>query len=160
MNIDNTCAEEVSSKSTKAIELLKLVFWVIFALCAPFIILFIVLLFLLWYTPTYHSFGTGRTAKMEEIFHITVTDDIKLMEYRDESVFTQIIHFLIIETDDYEKFIHDNINEPVEKKTVNNYPDDSGKAPYYTYKAGGLDCRVSVYSEENGKYEIQIYAYD
>lgn len=58
----------------------------------------------------YTHFNAERTALMEQIFDITVNDNVKLKRYSDDSILIAIDEKLELETDDYERFIAENVN--------------------------------------------------
>ncbi|WP_295066777.1 hypothetical protein [Ruminococcus sp.] len=59
-------------------------------------------------------FNAERTARMEEIFDIRVDDSVKLIRYENDSTLAAIYESLELETDDYERFISENVNAVTE----------------------------------------------
>lgn len=91
----------------------KLLIFTALLLSVPMVIYIGIVIIMTWNT-TYHHFGKTRTEEMEEIFSITVTDDVKLVEFKDITFLTQIDKTLTLEVDDYEKFLNNNISAKVE----------------------------------------------
>lgn len=73
------------------------------------------LIFIIICQPHYTRFTENRIAKMEDKFSITITDNIKLREYR-QLVLIQYDYRLYLDTDDLEKFMEDNVNGDITKK--------------------------------------------
>lgn len=75
------------------------------------------ILFIAFDRPHYKLFTEKRKLQMQEIFGITVTDNIKLREfelsesdYRQPKSGKEYLYRLCIETDDFDKFVTENIN--------------------------------------------------
>lgn len=80
------------------------------------------LIFVVSYNPEYSHFNKKRTAEMEKIFSISVTDDIELKYYQEiNDWFTgDTSYTLYIDSvDSPEKFIQNNINGTITAKTEN-----------------------------------------
>lgn len=63
-----------------------------------------------YFDKHYTHFNAERTAIMEHIFDINVDDNVKLKRYSDDSILIAIDQRLELETDDYERFIAENVN--------------------------------------------------
>ncbi|MBO7474687.1 MAG: hypothetical protein J6U00_11960 [Ruminococcus sp.] len=103
-------------------------------------------------------FNAKRTALMEEIFDIKVDDSVKLIRYDDNSILAAITETLKLETDDYERFMSENVNAELEL-------DESRKGRdfllyKYKYKSKNVSKQLSVESLENGKYLITLTYWD
>lgn len=101
----------------------------------------------------YYIFTEKRTEQMEERFQITVTDDVKLLHYEDSSFLIAENRTLTLETEDYEKFINNNINADIESYTPDYAREDT---LYYKYVNSRREVRVSP-SKHKGKYIITIW---
>ena len=73
------------------------------------LITLIVIIILLTVPTRYRIFTKSRIAKMEEYFEITVTDNIKLLQFEDNSLFIATHYTLTLETADYEAFLAHNV---------------------------------------------------
>lgn len=101
----------------------------------------------------YTKFNKERIEKIEQIFDITVTDDVKLIYYEEFRGMHQIEYKLTLEVDDHELFIQNNIGCDVEADTS----DHAGENTlYYKYKDRWTDIKVEP-SENEGKYTVNIY---
>ncbi|EWM53129.1 hypothetical protein [Ruminococcus flavefaciens] len=99
-------------------------------------------------------FNAERTALMEEIFDIRVDDSVKLIRYEDDSILAAIYEKLELETDNYERFMSENVNAVLE-------PDESCNDRsflLYNYKDESKDLKVE--SQANGKYLITLTHWD
>lgn len=77
-------------------------------------------IFLITYNPEYTHFGKKRTAKMEQMFGITVTDDIELERYSEFEFLAQLDYTLYINNiDDYNKFMKENVKGKIIQKAEN-----------------------------------------
>lgn len=102
---------------------------------------------------SYTKFNKERIKEIEQIFDITVTDDVKLIYYEEFRGMHDIIYTLTLEVDDYELFIQNNIGCDVEADTS----DHAGENTlYYKYKDRWTDIKVEQ-SENEGKYTVNIY---
>lgn len=104
------------------------------------------------WTTQYSVFTKSRTEMMEELFQITVTDDVKLLHYKDASILIAIDETLTLEVADYEKFLYENIHADVEIYTP--YPAEEDTL-YYKY----VNCRTYIEispSKNEGKYIITL----
>ena len=93
-----------------------------------------------YFDKHYTHFNAERTALMERIFDITVDDNVKLKRYSDESILIAINQRLELETDDYERFIAENVNAALKL-------DESIGQPYFLNAAFGQHL-VGFYLDE------------
>ena len=99
-------------------------------------------------------FNAERTARMEEIFDIKVDDSVKLIRYEDNSILIAIIETLELETDDYERFMSENVNAVLE-------PDESRNDwSFLLYKYKDVNKDLKVESQANGNYLITLTHWD
>ena len=94
----------------------------------------------------YYIFTEKRTELMEERFKITVTDDVKLLHYKDSSFLIAENYVLTLETEDYEKFINNNINADIEEYTFDNA---SEGILHYMYIATGKSQSLPQSTKES-----------
>lgn len=101
----------------------------------------------------YYIFTEKRTEQMEKRFQITVTDDVKLLHYKDSSFLIAENSTLTLETCDYENFINNNINADIESYTPDYAREDT---LYYKYVTGRREVTISP-SKHKGKYTVAIH---
>ncbi|MDE7292851.1 MAG: hypothetical protein K2N72_00345 [Oscillospiraceae bacterium] len=101
----------------------------------------------------YYIFTEKRTEQMEERFQITVTDDVKLLHYEDSSFLIAENCTLTLETEDYEKFINNNINADIEEDP---YDNASERILHYKYVHSNREVTISP-SKHKGKYTVTIH---
>ena len=90
--------------------------WVIAAAVILISLITLIVIMILLTSPTrYHIFTKSRIAKMEDYFDITVTDNIKLLQFEDNSLFIATHYALTLETADYEAFLKHNIRARTEQ---------------------------------------------
>lgn len=100
-------------------------------------------------------FNAERTARMEQIFDITVTDDITLRKFDfDTQLPDSCDAVLELVTKDYEKFITNNINVPVVLKK-SEY--EKGRE-YYRYKDKDTDMKIVL--RPSGDYLITLHHWE
>lgn len=73
------------------------------------------LIFIIICQPHYTRFTKNRIAKMEDRFSITITENIKLREYR-QIVLIQSDYRLYLDTNDLEKFMEKNVKGEIIKR--------------------------------------------
>lgn len=113
-------------------------------------LIFIGLIFVINYQPHYTWFTKSRKAKVEDIFSIKVTDNIKLKDYYGEDFFDNA-QYLYVYTYDPEKFTEENVNGTITEKY-----DSSDYIKYYigSFRYTGTDSKevlvqISKYDNED-----------
>lgn len=98
-------------------------------------LILICLLFFCDFSTTYNTFGKKRTKLMEQKFGISVTDDIKLVQYRDYPPywFDDGSEILDIEVDDLESFFDNNVKSEICRYREAESTLYNGKKEYNTY---------------------------
>ncbi len=104
----------------------------------------------------YYIFTEKRTEEMEDMFKITVSDDVKLLHYEDSSILIDTCCTLTLETEDYEKFINNNINADIEEDP---YDNASERILHYKYIHSNREVTISP-SKHKGKYTVTIHYWD
>lgn len=99
-------------------------------------------------------FNAERTARMEEIFDIRVDDSVKLIRYENDSTLAAIYESLELETDDYERFISENVN------AVTEFDESCNGRGFLSYKYKDEDIKLNVKSLEKGNYLITLIHWD
>ena len=99
-------------------------------------------------------FNAKRTALMEEIFDIRVDDSVKLIRYENDSTLAAIYESLELETDDYERFISENVN------AVTEFDESCNGRGFLSYKYKDEDIKLKVKSLEKGNYLITLIHWD
>ncbi|MBP8593553.1 MAG: hypothetical protein KBI35_03895 [Ruminococcus sp.] len=128
----------------------------IIALVIIFTITAIIIL-LLWSMggTKYTIFGKKRTAKMEEIFGISVTDDITLSEYNGYAGFDDDQE-LELQTKDYQSFLDDLVKGTKLEKS----PSDRAVCAFsYEWKGDTVYGEVWQYELRNGLYTVNLRIY-
>lgn len=102
----------------------------------------------------WHYFGKKRTAQMEQMFGITVTDDINLKRYSDTEFLTQLSYYLDINNiDDCDKFMQNNVNGKIIKKVE----DENANFPVqYLYEWDNYCIIAYFYENNNGSYSATL----
>ncbi len=103
----------------------------------------------------YTIFGKKRTAKMEEIFGISVTDDITLSAYNGYAGFDDDQE-LELQTKDYQSFLDDLVKgTKLEKR-----PADRALCAFsYEWKGDTVYGEVWQYESRNGLYTVNLRIY-
>lgn len=127
-------------------ELRRTILGLLLLLCLPFIVGAVVEHFNKHFT----HFNAKRTALMEDIFDIKVDDSVKLIRYDDDSILIAINETLELETDDYERFISENVNAVLE------LDESCSDRDFLLYKYKNIRTKLYVKSAENGKYLITL----
>lgn len=125
---------------------------------------------------TYYIFGKKRKAAMEEMFGITVTDDIKLEKYHEFGWLSFTYTLDISNIADCDKFMQDNVKSKVARKIENgiiyNYEDNTQEfSDYYEqyqkdkieyiYIWDGFEIYADFYDHNNdGYYSATFYKYE
>lgn len=134
-------------------ELRRTILELLLLLCLPFIVGTVVE----HLNNHFTHFNAKRTARMEQIFDIKVDDSVKLIRYDNDSILAAIHERLELETDDYERFVSENVNAELEL-------DESCKGRdllyKYKYKSKNVSKQLKVESLENGKYLITLTYWD
>lgn len=141
--------QEEKEKQIKKGSCVKLL--VIAVILIALILVFIYIM--LTWTTHYFLFTKERTEKMEALFGITVTDDVKLLHYEDSSILISIDQCLTLEVEDYEQFMQNNIHADVEIDTSYSTEEDT---LYYKYVNCNTYVEISP-SENEGKYVITLH---
>lgn len=102
----------------------------------------------------WHYFGKKRTAQMEQLFGITVTDDISLERYSDTEILTQLDYFLDISNiDDCDKFMQNNVNG----KIIEKVEDENANFPIqYLYEWDSYYVTAYFFEDNNGSYSATL----
>ena len=90
---------------------------------------------------------------MERIFDITVDDNVKLKRYSDESILIAIDQRLELETDDYERFIAENVNAALKL-------DESRRDGEIIYKYVNYRTDMKITEFEKGGYLIALHHWE
>ena len=135
-------------------ELRRTILGMLLLLCLPFIVGAVVE----HLNNHFTHFNAKRTALMEQIFDIKVDDSVKLIRYDNDSILAAIHERLELETDDYERFMSENVNAELEL-------DESCKGRdfllyKYKYKSKNVSKQLRVESLENGKYLMTLTYWD
>lgn len=94
----------------------------------------------------YSCFRIDREEVSEEFF-LDLTDDVKLVSYKDDSFLIAIDAELVVEVDDAEKFLQNNIKCGIEKGIP-------GSGDDYQYSDGKrIYIRIEPY---DGKYRVHL----
>lgn len=106
-------------------------------------------IFIFTYNPHYTWFTKNRKAEMEEKYNITITDNIKLHEYKEYGMLANIDYVLYLYADDLGKFMEENVNGTITEK----YDDND-----FSYKGtDGEKVFVSVTKYDNeDRYRISL----
>ena len=107
-----------------------------------------------YFDKHFTNFNAERTVRMEEVFDIKVDDRVKLIRYDDNSILIAISETLELETDDYERFITENVNAVLEPDERLN---DRG---ILLYKYKNADKELYVKSLAKGNYLITLKHWD
>lgn len=129
------------------------------------VIAFIIIMNCLLSDTTYHYFTEKRKAEMELRFGISVTDDVRLIEYIDKSFLIAIDQSLEIEVDDSEKFLRENINFEMEETddrwSGKSQTADGGKCRYFMRVPFNANEKITVYPPDGeGKSRIKFWYWD
>lgn len=106
-----------------------------------------------YFDKHYTHFNAERTALMERIFDITVDDNVKLKRYSDESILIAIDQRLELETDDYERFIAENVNAALKL-------DESRRDGEIIYKYVNSRTDMKITALEKGGYLIALHHWE
>lgn len=111
------------------------------------------------FSPTvYTSFNDERIRLMEDIFDITVTEDMKLIRYEDSSMFIAIDQRLTLAVPDYEAFLKQNLHaayEPTERERF--HKEDH---LYYHYVPVSCRTEIEIAPEKDGVYTVTLRHYE
>ena len=132
-------------------KLRRTVLGLLLLLCLPFIVGAMVDHFDRHFT----HFNAERTARMEQIFDITVTDDITLKKFDfDTQLPDSCDAVLELVANDYEKFIANNINVPV----IHEKSEYEKGREYYRYKDKDTDMKIVL--RPSGDYLITLHHWE
>ncbi|MDE5771320.1 MAG: hypothetical protein K2I06_06790 [Ruminococcus sp.] len=114
-------------------------------------LLFVGLIFIINYQPHYTWFTKNRRTKMEDIFSIRVTDNIRLENYRGEDFFDDT-QYLYLYAYDLEKFKEENVNGTITEKY-----DSSDSIKHYIggfryTGTGSQEVLVQIFKYDNEDY--------
>lgn len=143
--------QKENEKPKKGSHVKVLIITLILIVSIP-VMMFVGFIFIMTYETNYYIFTKSRTEQMEYIFDITVTDDVKLLHYRDSSILIAIDECLTLEVSDYEQFINNNINADIEQYTPSYANDDT---LYYKYANDRIYVEVTP-SKNKDKYVVTI----
>jgi hypothetical protein len=86
--------------------------------------------------------------RVSQEFYLDLTDDVKLVSYKDDSFLVAIDTELVVEVDDAERFLQNNVNFDLIKYLPGNT---------FDYKSRG-DEHISIRIEPyDGKYRVHLY---
>ena len=134
-------------------EIKRTVLELLLLLCLPLIVVIMVGIEE-HFDKHFTHFNAERIASTEEIFDIKVDDSVKLIRYDDNSILAAITETLKLETDDYERFMSENVNAELELDESCNGRD------FLLYKYKNVRKQLKVESLENGKYLITLNHWD
>jgi hypothetical protein len=106
-----------------------------------------------YFDKHYTHFNAERTVLMERIFDITVDDNVKLKRYSDDSILIAIDQRLELETDDYERFIAENVNAALKL-------DESRRDGEIVYKYVNYRTDMKITELEKGGYLISLHHWE
>ncbi|MBP5379285.1 MAG: hypothetical protein J6Y64_07065 [Ruminococcus sp.] len=106
-----------------------------------------------YFDKHYTHFNAERTALMERTFDITVDDSVKLKRYSNDSILIAINEELELETDDYERFIAENVNTALKL-------DESRRDGEIVYKYVNFSTDMKITALEKGGYLIALHHWD
>ncbi|MBR0484952.1 MAG: hypothetical protein IJJ69_09280 [Oscillospiraceae bacterium] len=110
---------------------------------------------------TYRKFNQKRTAEMEKIFGITVTDEVQLYQYYTDVCFDENTCLDIIVLD-YKKFIRQNLPDTISDfKTYDDMSNVKAGFEYITNEDYTVSAIVYQFPEENNYYislSIEYYS--
>jgi len=106
-----------------------------------------------YFDKHYTHFNAERTALMERTFDITVDDSVKLKRYSNDSILIAINEELELETDDYERFIAENVNAALKL-------DESRRDGEIVYKYVNFSTDMKITALEKGGYLIALHHWD
>ena len=110
---------------------------------------------------TYRKFNQKRTAEMEKIFGIAVTDEVQLYQYYTDVCFDENTCLDII-VPDYEKFIRQNLPDTISDfKTYDDISNVKASFEYITNEDYPVSAIVYQFPEENDYYislSIEYYS--
>ncbi len=134
-------------------ELKRTVFELLLLLCLPLIV-FTGVGIKEHFDKHFTHFNAERKARMEQLFDIKVDDSIKLIRYDDDSILCAIHERLELETDDYERFMSENVNAALVLDASRN------DRSFLLYKYKDVSTDLKVESQANGKYLITLTRWD
>lgn len=140
--------QEEKEKQIKKGSCVKLLVIVVLLIALIPVLIYI----MLTWTTHYFLFTKERTERMEALFDITVTDDVKLLHYEDSSIFISIDQCLTLEVENYEQFMQNNIHADFEIDTFYSKED----ILYYKYVNCNTYVEISP-SENDGKYVVTLH---
>lgn len=153
--MNNEAIEQKNGKKRKKGFYLKLLIITVSLIVLIPVFLYISFFIVMTWETNYSSFNEERTEMMEEIFNITVTDDVKLLHYEDSTVLTKINRCLTLEVEDYEQFIHNNIKSDIESYTPYSREDIYVDSLYYKYVNRRIYIEIPPPTKK-GKYIINL----
>lgn len=134
-------------------ELKRTVFELLLLLCLPLIV-FTGVGIKEHFDKHFTHFNAERKARMEQLFDMKVDDSIKLIRYDDDSILYAIHERLELETDDYERFMSENVNAALVLDASRN------DRSFLLYKYKDVSTDLKVESQANGKYLITLTRWD
>ena len=109
----------------------------------------------------YRRFTAKRIALMEEIFDMTVTDDVKLLRYEDDSILIAIDETLTLTVPDYAAFLKNNLHTEIQQ-TEEPYSGREGEGwLYYNYQPDFCRTEVKISpAGADGMYTVILHHYE
>ena len=118
--------------------------------CILVILIFVLpplIFYVAMFMPHTYYFFIDREEVSEE-FYLDLTDDVKLVSYKDDSFLVAIDTELVVEVDDAERFLQNNVKFDLIKYLPGNF---------FDYKSRG-DEHISIRIEPyHGKYRVHLY---
>lgn len=118
--------------------------------CILVILIFVLpplIFYMAMFMPRIYYFSIDRQRVSEE-FNLDLTDDVKLVSYKDDSFLVAIDTELVVEVDDAERFLQNNVKFDLIKYLPGNF---------FDYKSRG-DEHISIRIEpHHGKYRVHLY---
>ena len=108
---------------------------------------FIIYILIICCFAVYYSCFRIDREEMSEEFFLDLTDDVKLVSYKDDSFLIAIDTELVVEVDDAEKFLQNNIKCGIEKGypgSGDDYQYSDGKRIYISIEPYGEKYRVHL----------------
>ena len=122
----------------------------------------LILLYHAFFAPVvYRRFTEKRIALMEEIFDMTVTDDVKLLRYEDDSILIAIDETLTLTVPDYAAFLKSNLHTEIQQ-TEEPYSGREGEGwLYYNYQPDFCRTEVKISpAGADGMYTVILHHYE
>ncbi len=105
----------------------------------------------------YYFFGKKRTAEMEEMYGIKVTDNIHLKEYKEDGFSYCIYDLTINRIDSYEDFLQNNVKSSDISEPVF---DDHIEMVSYSYRWQNNEVYIDFFPQRDNTYMATLSIYE